>query len=371
VLKHHHQADSGQGVESRFVVYQEEESPPVERVSFLGLGERSTIHQARLRLKRAVALAPAGVVVYHTVWGMTYWADLDRSLRRILVLHSDSPGLEEQLRMRGEWIDGVLCVSERLRARVETCLPNLARGRVERIHYPILPLFPARAREALRDRPLVLGFCGRLIFEQKRVDRLPALCARLDRAGVNYRFEFLGGGPQQRWLEAELPDRAKFLFHGWQSGQDYWRTISGWDTILFVSDYEGTPISLLEAMSAGVVPVYPRIHTGGDAYAAGVRPDLLYTPDDFDSVAAALGKLRQMRPEELGELRRRCQEAVRLHLGDNYVATFAQFIRHIAAAPRIARDTFPKRPWPVDHLPLSWVARLGLLRRGCMRLAGR
>ena len=112
VLKHHLQADFGQGIESRFVVYQEDGAPPIERVSFLGLSQRSTIHQARLKLLEAVRQGPPEVAIHHTVWGMTYWADLDVARRRILLVHSDSPGLAESLRLREEWIDGVLCVSD-------------------------------------------------------------------------------------------------------------------------------------------------------------------------------------------------------------------------------------------------------------------
>lgn len=367
VLRHHHRTDRDEGIESRFVVYQENCDPPIERVSFLGVDERSTIRQARSKLKKAVEQAPPDVAVYHTVWGMTYWADLDAAHRRVLVLHSDFPGLEEQVRMRGSWIDGVLCVSEPLRRRVEKCLPNLSTDRIELLPYPIFPRGTAALRDAVRGRPLVIGVCGRLIFEQKRVDRLPALCAQLDRCGLDYRFEFLGGGPQRDWLESKLADRSKFTFHGWQSGEDYWRILNRWDAIVFVSDFEGTPISMLEAMSAGVIPIYPRIHSGGDAYAAQIRPDLLYEPDDFEHVASVLGGMRVLKADEVAVLRRRCQEAIQPHLGANYLSTFARFIRHIDSAPRIAIDTFPKRPWPVDELPLSWVARMGLARRAWLR----
>src|SRR6185503_16952042 len=178
--------------------------------------------------------------IHHTVWGMTYWADLDVARRRILLVHSDSPGLAESLRLREEWIDGVLCVSEALRLKVADWLPHLGTDRVGWIPYPVLPRWKASPKAPLNNRAMVLGFCGRLILEQKRVDRLPALCAQLDRAGLNYRREVLGEGPERNWLETRLADRAKFVFHGRKSDDDYWRVLDSWDAIVFVSDYEGT-----------------------------------------------------------------------------------------------------------------------------------
>ena len=371
VLKHHHEADARQGIESRFVVHNEEASPPVERVVFLGLDQRSTIHQARIRMKEAVAQASPEVAVYHSVWGMSYWADLDGARRRILVLHSDHPGLAESLRQREGWIDGVLCVSEPLRQLVAGSLPRLAGDRVGLIPYPVLPPLKPTPKAPLNNRTLVIGFCGRLIHEQKRVDRLPALCAQLDEAGLNYRFEFLGEGPERAWLETRLANRTKFLFHGRKSGDDYWRVLDRWDAIAFVSDYEGTPIALLESMSMGVIPVYPRIHSGGDAVVAKAGPELLYEPGDFARVAALLVEMGRMSPEQLDGLRSRCRQAVSPHLGDCYISTFAEFVQRIAQAPRISREKRQKLLWPIAYLPLSWVARIGLLRRAMLRLVRR
>ena len=57
------------------------------------------------------------------------------------------------------------------------------------------------------------------------------------------------------------------LFHGRKSGDEYYSVLSGWDFITSVSDYEGLPISMLEAFSTGY-SARPAIGCGGDEYAA-------------------------------------------------------------------------------------------------------
>jgi glycosyltransferase involved in cell wall biosynthesis len=363
VLHHHYDQDHEIGIASDFAIYFESESKPIERVFFLGFGANSTIRKARSKLRQVFAATQPTVALYHCMWGMSYLADLDSAARRILMIHGATPGMEEQLRFRSPWVDGIMIVSEALRGTVRQCAPQLDDSRVKLVPYPISGPRPIRPRAPLANRPIVLGFCGRLSFEQKRIDRLPELCKRLDRSGLSYRMEFLGDGQDRPWLESQLADRSRFIFHGRRSGEEYWRTLGGWDAIVFTSDYEGTPIALLEALSVGVIPVYPIIGTGGEGYTEQVLPDLLYRPDDFDHVAQSLAKLVHLPEAELNALRRKCQESVAPHLGDSYLRQFAAFVRSIVAMPRIAQNNFPSRSFLVDHCSFALVERLSAVRR--------
>ena len=107
-------------------------------------------------------------------------------------------------------------------------------------------------------RGVVVGGVGRMKREQKRVGRWPALVKALESAGIDFRFELLGDGPRQPWLEQQLPS-GRTIFHGRKSGDEYASVLRGWDFITSVSDYEGLPISMLEAFSAGVLPLCPAI----------------------------------------------------------------------------------------------------------------
>jgi glycosyltransferase involved in cell wall biosynthesis len=297
---------------------------------------------------------------------MGFLADLDAAGRRMVLVHSQTPDMERLVRSRAPWTDGFLCVNERLQELVRAYLPAYEPTRVGVVPYPVLPPFAPPPKTPLAGRPLRIGFCGRLVRVQKRVDRLPLLCAELDRLGVRYGLELLGDGPDRPLLEKAFTGRAPVVFHGRKSGEDYWRLLDGWDAIVFVSDFEGTPIAMLEALSRGVIPLYPEIGSGGDAYVRHLRTDLLYPAWDLAQAATALARLSQMPASEVEDLRRRCQATVEGHLGESYIAHFCAFVQEINARPPIARDTFPRRPWPVEHLSLGNIARLAEWKRALL-----
>lgn len=209
-----------------------------------------------------------------------------------------------------------------------------------------------------------------MLKQQKRVERFPALFRQLDQLGVDYRMELLGDGPDRGWLETEFRGDRRFLFHGRQSGPDYWRIISGWDAILFTSDFEGTPISMIEAMNRGVIPVYPKINTGGDAYASGTARSLLYEAGDTAGAARALAWLASLRTEEFAALRQASQAQVARHDAANYHRVFDSFARRILTEPRVSQRRFPIRPFPFDGFSFEGIAKLADLGRKVFRRAG-
>ena len=364
VLRHHHETDAAEGIDSRFLVFWEDPVPGWPRAHFLGFRDALSIRAARGRVAEAFPGWQPDVVIYHTAWGWAYFDDLlPAAARRILYLHSDTPGLDGQLQTRAHWADGFACVNDRIAERVLAARPDLPAERLLRVHYPIDP--PAGLPSPARPwgAPFRLGFCGRLAHEQKRVDRIPDLVARLEAARIDYRLEFLGDGPERPWLESRLPDRSRVLFHGRRSGTEYWNLLSSWDALLFVSDYEGTPIALLEAMAAGVVPIHPAIGSGGDRYAAEVRPELAYPAGDLEALAALVGRMVQWTADQVAECRRRSIERVAGHAASAYRASVARFARQIAALPPLPRRPLPRRPPGTDWLSFAATRRLMDLRR--------
>lgn len=357
MLRLHHEADAGQGLDSRFCAYFERPGLAGPRVDGLGLSGLSSVHGARRCFARAGSAA-GGVFACHNFWGLPFFADLDGSERRIGVLHTDFPGLAGWLPGVRGLLDGALCVSEPLLELVRRQLPELAAERSQFLPYPVARDRPEAPQSELGGRPLVLGFAGRLSFEQKRVDRFPLLVRELDRAGVEFRLEFLGDGPQAAWLRQQTAGEARVRFHGRLTGAAYWDVVRGWDVMVFVTDYEGLPIALLEALAVGVLPLFPAVGSGGDAYARGVRPDLLYPAGDLTAAARVVRALAATPAAAIRELRDRANEQVRPHLGDAYVRTFAAAVRGARERPRISQSRFsPRRRWLADRVPFAAVRR--------------
>jgi glycosyltransferase involved in cell wall biosynthesis len=182
----------------------------------------------------------------------------------------------------------------------------------------------------------------------------------LENAGINCRLEILGDGPERRWLQRQFSNKPSVVFHGYQTGLRYWQLLNAWDMIVFVSDIEGLPLALLEALSCGVLPLFPKIRSGADSYARGVKEELLYDPADFRQVAQTLSAITCAEEQEIVVLRSRCRKIIEPHLGNSYFRMFSEFLRLIRDQPRISKFQFSKRLYHwTDFLPF------GLLRRTC------
>ena len=362
ILRAHHEHDAGVGLDSRFLVYLEPPDPRWTRARFVDFTWAWTLQRTRRTIARQLADFVPEVSVYHTTLAMPYLADLDRSPRRVLYLHGPLPVLREQLSSRLYWVDGVLAVSDELLQLVQEVEPAFGPERLHRVQAPIFPPAGWTPPPRPERRPLVLGYSGRLQVHDKRVDRLPELCRRLDAAGVAYRFEVLGDGPERSRLEQELPDRRRVVFHGLQTGEAYWKILAGWDAIVFFSDREGTPISQLEAMHLGVVPVVPAVQSGADAYARRVDPGLVYPIGDVPALDAVI---RRLATAEIPwpDWQQCCRDLASAHDSRRYLESFADFLKRIAALPAAPRRPFPPRPFPVEFLPLAAMQPLARLRR--------
>jgi glycosyltransferase involved in cell wall biosynthesis len=241
-------------------------------------------------------------------------------------------------------------------------LPRLGSGRDVILPLPIEPP-PELVTDRVPGSPLVLGYLGRVVREQKRMDRLPALLAALDGAGLKYRFEVIGDGGLRPRLEQRLAGRVQF--HGWVSEGEKWRILSRWDAVVFLTDNEGGPIAMLEAMAAGCLPFFPQLHGSlGDTYAPRVDARCHYPSGDLMALAAAV---RGVFAEASGAVLARREIARRLvagHTPESYSDALADFVARIADLPAIAA-TDPDRGHWSDAWPLGLVNRVApwLLRR--------
>lgn len=367
ILRAHHQHDAEVGLDSRFLVYLEPPDSTWSRARFVDFNWDWSLRRTRNRIRTLLQDFKPDVSVYHTTLAMPYLADLDRSPRRLLYLHGPLPVLEEQLASRKFWVDGVMAVSDELLNLARSIAPHWEPERFHRIYAPIfppsIPVNPGRPA----GKPLVLGYSGRLQVEDKRVDRLPDLCRQLEAAGVDFRFEILGDGPERTTLEQALPDRTRVVFHGLQTGDAYWRILSQWDAIVFLSDREGTPVAQLEAMSLGVLPVVPSVHSGADAYARRVNEGLVYPIGDLGALTRLIRQLTDP-GTPWSTWRRAARNMLAAHDSRCYLEGFASFIRDIVEMPAAPRRPFPAQPFPVGFLPLKAMAPLAEWRRRLRRL---
>jgi glycosyltransferase involved in cell wall biosynthesis len=364
VLGQHYIHDSAWDMRSQFAIYNEWPAEPVDRVHFLGINSNTTLRAVRTKLQFLRDSSAAIVAVYHGAATMhAFICENDNAARRIVFLHGKGNPLEMEQKLRRTLVDGVICVNEETQSIAQGCLPYLPADRFVVVPVPITSCAGLAHHAPLAGRPIVIGYCGRLLKEHKRIDRLPQLCAHLDSLGADYRLEILGDGAEGPWLERQFTHQRHVRFLGRRNGDDYRRTVSAWDFIVFVSDTEGQPVSLLEAMSGGVIPVFPRINSAGDAYANEVDERLIYPPDATEVAAQIITRIGREPDDEVERLRARCLQAVSPNLDGTYFKQIARLAQLVLSSDRFSSKDFPRRPAWVNCLPLGIVTRAGHARR--------
>ena len=99
-------------------------------------------------------------------------------------------------------------------------------------------------------------YLGRL-HESKGLDDIVESCRILLGQGFKFKFSCFGTGPHQERFLTAMRDLLgdKFFYGGVVSGDAKVRVLREGDIFLMPSRFEGLPLSLLEAMAAGCVPV--------------------------------------------------------------------------------------------------------------------
>ncbi len=215
-------------------------------------------------------------------------------------------------RLAARLSDAILTVSERLRE-------DLIAFRIappQRIHVvPLgLPLEPLADLEGVRgmlrrelgcwtDTPLV-GIIGRLV-PIKNHDLFLEAAQRVAQALPQVRFLIVGDGERRAELEAltaRLGLGEAVHFTGWRT--DLPALYADLDVVVISSRNEGTPVSLIEAMAAGVPVVSTAVGGVPDLLQEG-RLGRLVPPDDAAALAEAiLAALREGRGERTAQAQR-------------------------------------------------------------------
>lgn len=283
-----------------------------------------------------------------------------------LYLHSDYPRLNRWLQPLIAHANALLGVNATLNQKIRQQLPipddfplltlplPIAHPpTAQRTHYAI-PQEPTPAHAA----PIQIGFVGRVEQAQKRIDRLPAFldaCRSLD---LDYQFHVIGDGTFLPALKQQLADNPAVIFHGQCSGDTYWQRLQKLQFIVFFSDYEGLPIALLEAVSAGAVPIYPDFHAGAD-WPGQLGPHLLYPLGNPEAAAHAIVKVcAEWSPADWGQFHSKARQLQRDHCPENYLAAFADCLS-TSVTPKLwlrPKSSFTRnlRPLWLDHRLMSW-----------------
>jgi glycosyltransferase involved in cell wall biosynthesis len=190
-------------------------------------------------------------------------ARLPTSIHTVGILHSDDPMHYDHVRQLGRFWNRVVAVSSRI---ADVCREiRVPTQQLQTIPYGI-PL-PARRppHDRTADDPLRLLYVGRIEQTQKRVLDMPLILDGLVARGVRAQLTIVGDGPLRATLETRAAEHiaaGRLRLLGTLPNSQVDEQYRNADVFLLTSAFEGLPVSLLEGMAHGCVPVVTRVESG-------------------------------------------------------------------------------------------------------------
>ncbi|MDZ8055079.1 MAG: glycosyltransferase family 4 protein [Aulosira sp. ZfuVER01] len=181
------------------------------------------------------------------------------------ILHSDDEFywgiLKEFVFSRASYrLSALVCVSQFLTQKVIS-LGNTS-DLIRQIPYGV-SLPKQVARPPLERMRLI--YVGRLVEEQKQISQVTSALCRAVREVPNTEAVIFGDGPAKANVEKILAEQGKGLsikFAGLVDNSQIQEKMLESHVLVLLSDYEGLPIALMEAMACGLVPICLQIQSG-------------------------------------------------------------------------------------------------------------
>lgn len=203
----------------------------------------------------------------------------------------------------GQWAS-CICVSDLIASRVQAAAPWMEpRLRVIPNGVPCSITVPMKNRKP--GDPVRVVYAGRFEQVAKRIRDLPDLVDLAATRKIPVQWDLAGEGPEEPFLRERLRphiDSGTVAWHGSLKRTAVRELFRRADAVILLSNYEGSPMSLIEGMAEGCVPL---VTTGSNAGADLVRAsrsgfvlptgDLGQFADALLTLASAGGPLEELR----------------------------------------------------------------------------
>ena len=209
-------------------------------------------------------------------------------------------------------ISGLLCVNNHLKSRVEALGANKTKIRV------IPSGVPIPAKVSSQSSPLKVVYVGRLVQKQKRIHETLEALLKVTKLLPDVTITFIGDGVERDSLERKtqskgLTQRIKFI--GAIPSEKLAEELINHHVLVLLSDYEGTPGAVMDAMACGLVPVCMDIKGGvQDLIQQGITGFLV--KDRSDDFLETIQRLSAN-----SHLREKIALAAKQHIVDSYSVT--------------------------------------------------
>jgi len=264
---------------------------------------------------------------------------LDPRILRIMTVHTITIGTYAGAKVLRDHVHSTICVSPRIRDDL------VKKYAFPCAHTHLIPNainispFVHQERQLTHKNRLNILFLGRILDTDKGVYWLPQIMDLL--ADCPVQLTIAGDGPDL----VELRRRCLHRFIGRVHPDQVPQVLSEHDVFIFPSRFEGLPLSLVEAMAAGCVPVASRIKGVTDFVVSEGKDGLLF---DIGNVREAALCVRNLidNPSQLITLSNAARKSAagRFELA-NMAKSYLDVVQHVKDAPREINAPLSMEKW--------------------------
>jgi len=249
------------------------------------------LHAVMRRVSRAVPPG-GGVYVAGDLLDLAVASSHDFGRAVMYMLHGDIEYYYDLAVRHDSVVHAFIAYSRRMYDELISRLPHRA-DTIFHLPYGIPLSTSVRCRV---DGALRAIYAGRLEQEQKGVFDLPEIDRALQGMGVNVAWTIAGTGPDEAELKRRWAFNSAVCWTGALTNAALIDLYTRQDAFVLPTRFEGFPVALVEAMSAGLVPIVSDIPSGVpeivDPGINGERPPIA----DVRAFADAIARLDRDRP---------------------------------------------------------------------------
>lgn len=221
------------------------------------------------------------------------------------IVHSDDIEHYEHVYRLGAYWNRIVAVSEQVLEGVKKINASyLSKSVMIPYGVPVNPLNPRQPREFSSGNPIRMAYLGRFVRRQKRIFDYVALAQELDARGVPFHLTMAGEGDESAEVTrrlGKLVRAGKVSLPGRLDPAEVRALLAECDVMPLLSDFEGLPLALLEAMERGCIPVTYDIKSGIPMVVSNEENGFIVPHGRIDKVADVIQRLAQT-PAEVSRL---------------------------------------------------------------------
>ncbi len=189
---------------------------------------------------------------------------LSNSVKVIGIAHSDEDLHYEHLVRLGDYFNAVVGVSKTITDHLKKIKPEVS-DRLHFIPYGVKISSGFQPRNNENRKLIKITYAGRMLQKQKRIFDIVEILRLLSNRSIPFEMTMVGEGKDKEEFRNRCIEYGvdKFInFTGALPNAEVVKRFSENDIFILTSDYEGLPVSLLEAMSQGCIPIVSDIKSG-------------------------------------------------------------------------------------------------------------